>query len=123
MSRTKKTKPAVIATPKVTVENVLDASIDTLAVGLRYLRLEIEKIRAGTAAESRHDAGSRIAFLTARVGSIADSIRKVEAARAKRHDHITSAIVLAWLRQLDPDDRLNFLREASQIDARKSGLA
>lgn len=118
-----KRAPAPVLDEKSTVEMVLDASIDTLAVGLRYLRDEIEAIKAGTAKKSRHDAGSRIAFLTARVGSIADSIRKVEAARAKRLDDLTPAIVLAYLRQLDPTERQQFLSEASQIDARKSGLA
>lgn len=114
--------PAVVADEKSTVETVLDASIDTLAVGLGYLRDEIEAIKTGKAAKSRHDAGSRIAFLTSRVGSIADSIRKVEAARAKRLDDLTPAIVLAYLRQLEPAERTNLLREASQLDARKSGL-
>src|ERR1041384_8635928 len=107
---------------KSTVEIVLDESIDTLRVGLAYISDEIEKIKTGKAAKSRHDAGSRIAFLTARVGSIAESTRKGEAARAKRLDDLTPAIVLAYLRQLDPAERINLLREASNIDARKSGL-
>jgi len=118
----RKPKQTAALDEKPTVETVLDASIDTLAVGLRYLRDEIELIKSGKAKKSRHDNGSRIAFLTARVGSIADSIRKVEAARAKRLHDLTPAIVLAYLRQLDPAERTNLLREASQIDVRKSGL-
>ncbi len=117
-----KAAPSVVADARSTVETVLDDSIDTLRVGLSYIRDEIEKIKTGKAAKSRHDAGSRIAFLTSRVGSIADSIRKVEAARAKRLDDLTPAIVLAYLRQLEPAERINLLREASNIDARKSGL-
>jgi hypothetical protein len=126
MKRNKKNKVRAIEasdTSKPTIEGVLDASIATLDLGLTAIRAEIELIVAGKGAKSRHDKGSRIAFLTARVGSIADSIRKVEAARAKRFDDLTPAMVLGWLRQLDPAERLSFLREASQIDARKSGLA
>lgn len=111
------------AAPKPTIESVLDDSISTLELGLRHIRAEIEAIAAGKAKKTKHDAGSRIAFLASRVGSIADSIRKVETARAKRFDNLTPAMVIGWLRQLDPAERLSFLREASQIDARKSGLA
>lgn len=107
---------------KSTVEGVLSDAIGTLALGLRYIHDEIELIKAGKAKKSRHDAGSRIAFLTGRIGSIADSLRKVEAARAKRLADLTPAIVLAWLRQLDPAARGHLISEASQLDARKSGL-
>jgi len=121
---TKRAKPATaIADEKPTIEGALDASIAILELGLSALRTEIEAIVAGTAKKSKFDPASRIAFLTSRVGSIADSIRKVESARAKRFDDLTPAMVLGWLRQLDAAERLSFLREASQIDARKSGLA
>jgi len=102
---------------------VIDESVDILALGLRHIRAEIKAIAAGGGAKSRRDPASRIASLTARVGSIADSARKLEAARAKRNDLLTPAMVMAWLRQLHPEERADFLREASQIDARKSGLA
>jgi len=119
MKRTKNTpKPS-----KPTIEGVLDASIETLELGVGALRDEIRAIVDGTAKKSRHDNGSRIAFLTARVGSIADSLRKVEAARAKRLDDLTPALVLAWLRALDASERAGIIREAQGIDTRGSGLA
>lgn len=121
MARRATIEPSAPAKP--TIESVLDASIDTLSLGITAIRHEIELIATGKAKKTKHDAASRIAFLTGKVGSIADSIRKVEAARAKRFDDLTPAMVLAWLRQLAPAERLSFLREASQIDARKSGLA
>lgn len=109
--------------PKATIESILDASIATLSVGIDAIRDEIDLIIGGKAKKSRHDNASRIAFLTGKVGSIADSIRKVEAARAKRLDNLTPALVLAYLRQLDASDRARILREAQGIDTRKSGLA
>lgn len=111
------------ADAKPTIESVLDDSIATLELGLRHLRDEIGAIAAGRAAKSKFDPASRIAFLSAGVGRIVDSLRKIESARAKRFDDLTPAMVMGWLRQLDQAERLSFLREASQIDARKSGLA
>jgi len=107
---------------KSTTDAVLDESLGILVLGLRYIRDEIAKIATGKARASRRDPASRIASLTARVGSIADSVRKIEAARAKRYDSLTPAQVLAWLRQLLPEERADFLREASLLDARRSGL-
>lgn len=114
-----KRRPAI----KPTVESLLDDSISTLALGITEIRGEIEKIAAGKAAKSRHDNASRIAYLTGKVGSIADSIRKVEAARAKRLDNLTPALVLAYLRQLEASDRARIIREAQGIDTKGSGLA
>ncbi len=108
---------------KPTTESVLDASIETLAMGITALRDELAAIINGTAKKTKHDKASHIAFLTQRVGAIADSLRKVEAARAKRFDDLTPAIVLAYLRQLDPTDRARLVREAQGIDTKGSGLA
>jgi hypothetical protein len=119
MSRTKRTTTVT----KPTVESLLDASIETLSLGINAIRGEIVLIAAGKGPKSKHDKGSRIAYLTSRVGSIADSIRKVEAARAKRLSDLTPAIVLAYLRQLDATERAHLITEASHFDARKSGLA
>jgi hypothetical protein len=119
---TKRYKKTAVET-KPTIESVLDDSIATLELGLRHLRAEIGLIAAGKAKKSKYDPASRIAFLSGGVGRIVDSLRKIESARAKRFDELTQALVMAWLRQLDSTERINFLREASQIDARKSGLA
>lgn len=108
---------------KPTIESVIDTSMTILALGLDYIRDEIALIKAGKAKKSRRDPASRIASLTARVGSIADSVRKVEAARAKRLDNLTPANVLAWLRSLDASVRAQILREAARIDEARSGLA
>ena len=108
---------------EITVEDVLDGAIATLKLGLDKIREEIELIASGKAAKSRHDDASRIAFLTSRVGSIADSVRKVEAARSKRLDDLTPAIVLSYLRGLDASERAQIVREANHIDTRRSGLS
>jgi hypothetical protein len=111
------------APAKPTIESVLDAAIETLQLGLEHIRAEINKIAAGKAKQTKHDPASRIAYLSTGVGRIVDSIRKVESARDRRFDHLSPAAVMDWLRQLPQAERINFLREASQIDARKSGLA
>lgn len=108
---------------EATVEGVLKASIETLSLGIDAIQREIKLIAADKGAKSKHDKGSRIAFLTSRVGSIADSLRKVEAARAKRYDDITSSIVLNYLRGLDASERARIIREAIAIDEKRSGLA
>ena len=111
------------ADEKPSIDGVLDGAVGVLHVGLSYLRREIEAIAAGRGKKSRRDPASRIASLTARVGSIADSLRKVEAARAKRFTDLSPADVLAWLRSLDASERAQFLREVSRIDEARSGLA
>ncbi len=124
-SRKKSARGAAASVPAepATIESVLDDSIATLSLGIAAIRTEIKAITGGTAKSSKHDDASRIAFLTGKVGSIADSVRKVEAARAKRLDDITPAIVLAYLRQLDASDRGRLLREAAALDSKGSGLA
>lgn len=116
MSSTKRTE-------EVTVESVLDASLDALQMGVEAIHKEIELISKGKAGKSKHDKASRIAFLSQRVGAIADSVRKIEAARAKRSMSITKALVVEWFRQLDTTDRGRFVRELQQIDSKRSGLA
>jgi hypothetical protein len=108
---------------KPTIESVLDDSITTLDIALRHIRGEIEKIAAGKAKKTQHDPASRIAYLSGGVGRVLDSLRKVESARAKRFDDITSSVVLNYLRGLDASERGQIIREAIAIDERKSGLA
>jgi hypothetical protein len=117
------TPPPVVRTTLSTAGAVLDASIDAMALAIDTIRADIELISQGKGGASRHDRASRIAYLAAKAGSIAESMRKHEAARLKRLEVITPALAIAWLRQLATAERLSFLREASQIDARKSGLA
>src|SRR5690349_19717613 len=100
---------------KTAVEAVLDASIETLELGLTAIREEIEAIKDGRSKSDKHDKGSRIAFLTARVGAIADSIRKVEAARSKRIERMTKADVISFARTLDPTELAGLVREMARI--------
>jgi hypothetical protein len=109
--------------PKPTIESVLDGSIATLEVAQRHLRREIDKIASGKAKKTQHDPASRIAYLSGGIGRIVDTLRKCEAARAKRFDDITPSIVLNYLRGLDASERARIIREAIAIDERKSGLA
>lgn len=108
---------------EVTVESVLDASLEALQIGVAAIHKEIGLISKGKAGKSKHDKASRIAFLSQRVGAIADSVRKIEAARSKRTMSITKALVVEWFRQLDPTDRARFVRELQAIDSKRSGLA
>jgi hypothetical protein len=110
-------------TPTPTVESLLDDVIVTMKLGHDAIRSEIELIIKGKAGKSKYDKASRISFHLQRLGQIAESIRKVEAARAKRLDAVTPAMVLAFLRSLDASERAQILREATLIDSRKSGLA
>lgn len=103
-------------TQESATETLLEESVDTLRYGLKQIRREIELIATGKAKDNGHDAGSRIAFLTVRVGTIADSVRKVEAARAKRVSAITKSQVLAYLRQLDVAERAQLIREMQALD-------
>lgn len=116
MSKRKKPAPT-------TSESVLDDVLDTMRAGVAHIRTEIEKIAKGKAEKTGHDRASRIAFLTAKVGAIADSLRKVEAAKAKRKDQLTPDDVIAYVRALDPQDRTRLLRDLAELDNRKSGLA
>lgn len=106
-----------------TVESLLDDLLATMKLGHDAIRDEIEKIKAGKAGKSKYDKASRISFLLQRLGQIAESVRKVEAARAKRLDKITTADVLAFLRSLDASERQGIIREAQLFDQKRSGLA
>lgn len=105
----------------IRVEEVSDSVLRLLKTGLDALQSDLEEIIAGTAPETKHDKASRIAFITAKAGSIADSIRKVEAARAKRNE-LTPAIVLAWLRTCDSKSRRQVLSELETLSGRGSVL-
>lgn len=111
--------PTTTPTTTPTSDSVLDDALLTLNEGLGGLRTEIAKIRDGTAVANGHDPASRIAFLTGKVGAIADSIRKVESARAKRVAGLTPSLVLAWFRQLDPSEQQQFLASLTGDGQRK----
>ncbi len=115
---TKRAKPAA-----TTSESVLDDVLDTMRAGVAHIRSEIEKIAKGKAEKNGHDNASRIAFLTAKVGSIADSLRKVEAAKAKQRAGFTPDAVIEWARDMPKQERASLVRELQALDARKSGLA
>lgn len=49
--------------------------------------------------------------------------RKQDKEAAKKTEAYTRAGVMQWLRELDPTERARIIREAQQIDAKRSGLA
>ncbi len=106
-----------------TPETVLDDVLGVLRTGVEHIRTEIEKIANGKAEKNGHDNASRIAFLTAKVGAIADSVRKVEAAKQKRNENLSVAHVVAWARELEANDRKHLVAELQRIDRKRSGLA
>lgn len=109
--------------PKPTAESVLDDAIGVLHTGIAAIRDEIQKIQSGKAAKSKFDKASRISYLAQKAGSIADSVRKAEAARSRRLDQLTYELVIAWFRRLEVNDRARFVRELQAIDSKRSGLA
>lgn len=123
--RRRTTPAASVAAPPTTaptLEGVNQGAIETMALGVDAIRAEIERVRGGKA-KSKRDPGSLIASLAAKAGAIYEATRKAEAARLKRLESITPALVLAWFRQLDRADREHLIRELSVIESRKSGLA
>ena len=110
-------------TLKPTAESVLDDAIGVLHVAIEEIRDQIAKIQKGKAGKSKFDRASRIAYLAQKAGSIADSVRKAEAARARRLDELTRELVMAWFRRLDAADRSSFVRELQNVDSKRSGLA
>jgi hypothetical protein len=100
-----------------TTEHLLDALLGDLEYGQRALRVELEGIVKGKGADSKHDKGSRIAFLMARIGSVAEQVRKIEAARRSRIESLTLPMVVAFLRG-DPDARAKVAREIHSMDSR-----
>lgn len=103
---------------KTDAESVLGLSIELLHEGLTALRTELKSVITDKAKDNGHDKASRIAFLTQRVGSIADSLRKVEAARAKRDGELTLARIVAWLRDQPKDVKAQLGRELVAMDRR-----
>jgi hypothetical protein len=116
--------PAIPSFPPTepTAAAVNQAAIETMAAGVDAIRAQIASIQAGTGGDSRHDAGSRIAFLAAKAGSIYEATRKAEAARQKRLEAMSPAMVLAWYRGLAQADREHIMRELLNVDSRRSGL-
>lgn len=108
---------------QVTSEEVLDAALGTIKFGLDELDKEIRSIAGGKAKDNGHDRGSRIAYLTQRAGSIADSVRKIEAARTAKLGRLTRAQVMEWLRAQEPPVRASIAREMSASSGTGSVLS
>lgn len=113
---------ATVADPsKTSSEQVTDLVLELLKLGLDALKTDLQAIISGADKDSKHDKASRIAFITQKAGSIADSIRKVEAARAKRNE-LTPAIVVAYLRSCDSKSRRLVLSELEGLSGGGSVL-
>lgn len=108
---------------RVTSEQVLDDALGTIKFGLDELDREIRSIAAGKAKDNGHDRGSRIAYLTQRAGSIADSVRKIEAARTAKLGKLTRAQVMEWLRAQEPPVRSSIARELAASSGTGSVLS
>lgn len=106
---------------KATSESVLESIIGTIAVAADAIRTEIDLIKAGKAKANGHDTGSRIAFLSSKLGSLADSVRKIDAARSKRTGELTLAHIVAWLRQQPKETQAQLTRELHSM-ARRGGV-
>lgn len=107
---------------KPTTESVLEQSVELLHMGLGALKTELALVISGKAGDNGHDKASRIAFLMQRVGGTADSLRKVEGARAKRNSELSLALVIAWIRQQSKDVQAQVTRELYAIEHRKGGV-
>ena len=108
---------------KPTAESVLDDALSVLHIGIASIRKQIQAIAAGKGGESKYDPASRIAHLAKQAGSIADSVRKAEAARAKRGAELDETRVLEWFLLQDSTKQGRFLRELAERSKKGSGLA
>lgn len=109
-----------------TPESVIDDAVALLHEGLAIVRQEMDAIRAGTAKRAGGKRGRdpvlRVSFLSRSAAQIADAVRKVEKERARRLEQLTPALVLAWLRSVDPTERDQVIREAMALAEKRNGL-
>lgn len=91
---------------------------------LEEIRDEIRGLREGTREPpKKYDRIDRIAYLAKQASAFAAEERKATALEQKAIGAITKSTVLAWLRKLDIAERAQVIREAQEIDNRRSSLA
>lgn len=90
---------------------------------LLYIDAQITDVIDGKAAKTKHDPAYRVATLTKMIADIEAERRKSRAAEHKRVEKITRALVMAWARTLDPEERRSVAKEILAMDAGGSILA
>lgn len=109
--------------PQTAANEAQTSASDIYNMSLRYLRTEIEKVISGKAAKTKHDPAYRVATLTRMVSQVEAERRKAHAAENKHLEKITRPLVIAWLRQADPEERESIAREIAAMRKEGSILA
>lgn len=86
---------------------------DTLVSLAETLRAMIADLQDAVADAKRKDPA-----LVKQLVSLVTELRKVDAARRKRLEALTLPMVIAFLRNLEPEERARVGRELQQMDAR-----
>jgi hypothetical protein len=84
---------------------------DLYEMSMRYLRREIQTLIDGKAKKTKHDPAYRVATLTRMAAQVDAERRKARAADDKKLERISRALVIAWLRKADEDERESIARE------------
>ncbi len=106
--------------PSETMESIVS---DTFEASARYIRDQIADVIAGRAKKTKHDPAYRVATLTRMLSQVAAEQRKTVAAKNKQLEKVTRAVVIAWLRAADREERRSVGRELAAMDAEGSILA
>ncbi len=114
----KKQKPT--PTAPQTLESIVS---NTFNASLEYLRKQIQLVIDGKAAKTKHDPAYRVATLTRMVAQVAAEQRKADAAARKQFEKVTRAVVVAWLRAADAEERRSIAREITVMEQEGSILA
>lgn len=108
------------AKPVETMDSIVH---DTVTASARYLRDQINNVITGKAAKTKHDPAYRVATLTRMLSQVAEEKRKADAAKNKQLEKVTRAVVIAWLRAADKEERRSVARELAAMDQEGSILA
>ena len=106
--------------PQLDLDRTIATAIDACTDGLEAIRKRINTL-ANEPELGREDS-SHLAWLTKQVAQIMGDVRKRQEQEQRRLSKLSPAIVLAYLRQLEPEQRSRLLREAQNIDAGGSVL-
>ncbi len=119
---TKTTKKPML-TSAITGESALKMASGMLETGLTGLQTYVDHMSAIVGETTDHEPAESFAHLLTKVAQVASELRKAEAAERKTAEAMTKADVMEWLRRMDQTDRARLLREAGNIDSKRSGLA
>lgn len=122
MTNQKKKKRSKVEAAPSKPESSSEIAESIAVESLTAVRDEIRGIVSKKIKPKGHDPASRIAWLASRASAISAEQRKAQALEHKRIDAITPAMVLAWFRGLEQEERQQLVTEIEQIDLEGSVL-